>query len=217
MQPCPTRVRKHIEHVEFWLRRIEPWLTGIGRVKKVLPVPDALPLWLDLAGVVSRWGHRTAEVSREALFAAIRLFGPTMAGVMAASSSSADRVAAIITAAEEAAERIRLEAETRMEARIAEGDRAANNRVRAAEEEAADILASARADAQRVRGDAESRALETMARAEDQAGRLNDGTRSFANEFIPNREQMVAREPDETRPLNSDEMPTPPHGDKLRG
>jgi hypothetical protein len=51
---------------------------------------------------------------------------------------------------------------------------------------------------------------------EDQTGRLNEGTRPFANEFIPNREQMVARDQEAARPLDSEEIPTPPHGDKLR-
>src|SRR4029077_17382310 len=44
----PARVRKHIEHVEFWLRRIEPLLTGVGRVKKLALVPDGLPFRFDL-------------------------------------------------------------------------------------------------------------------------------------------------------------------------
>src|SRR2546430_10795146 len=48
MQPRPTRVRKHIEHVERWLLRIEAFLAGIGRVKKLALVPDGLPLGLDL-------------------------------------------------------------------------------------------------------------------------------------------------------------------------
>ena len=48
VQPRPARVGKHIEHVEFWLRRIETFLAGIGRVKKLAVVPDGLPLRLDL-------------------------------------------------------------------------------------------------------------------------------------------------------------------------
>src|SRR5438094_1284805 len=48
VQPRPARVRKHIEHVEFWLRRIETFLAGVGRVKKLALVPDGLPLRLDL-------------------------------------------------------------------------------------------------------------------------------------------------------------------------
>jgi hypothetical protein len=48
VQPRPTRVRKHIEHVELSLVRIEAFLAGIGRVKKLAFVPDGLPLGLDL-------------------------------------------------------------------------------------------------------------------------------------------------------------------------
>ena len=48
VQPGPARVRKHVEHVEFWLRRIETFLAGVGRVKKLALVPDGLPFRLDL-------------------------------------------------------------------------------------------------------------------------------------------------------------------------
>src|SRR5436190_23877325 len=48
MQPGPTRVREHIEHVELWLLGIEPFLARIGRVKRLALVPDGLPLWLNL-------------------------------------------------------------------------------------------------------------------------------------------------------------------------
>ena len=48
VQTGTARVRKHIEHVELWLRRIETFLAGIGRVKKLALVPDGLPFRLDL-------------------------------------------------------------------------------------------------------------------------------------------------------------------------
>jgi vacuolar-type H+-ATPase subunit H len=91
-------------------------------------------------------------------------------------------VATIVAAAEETAERIRLETEQRMHDRIAEGERAAENRVRAAEEEAAEIVESAEAQAARVRetgrADAEkavanatSEALAIVARAQENADR----------------------------------------------
>src|SRR5205085_10706390 len=48
VQPRPARVRKHIEHVEFWLRRIETFLARVGPVKKLALVPDGLPFRLDL-------------------------------------------------------------------------------------------------------------------------------------------------------------------------
>jgi hypothetical protein len=103
---------------------------------------------------------------------------------MAGSDVSAARVAAILTAAEDAAERIRAEAEERLDARVAEGDRAAENRVRAGEEEAAEIIAEARAEAERIRGEAEGRALETMARAEDQASQAADESRRRAADLL---------------------------------
>ena len=59
-------------------------------------------------------------------------------------ASAADRVGSIVAAAEAAAERIRAEAERRMRDRIEEADRAAEHRVQAAEEEAAEVLATAR-------------------------------------------------------------------------
>src|SRR5947209_7456811 len=65
--------------------------------------------------------------------------------------AAADRVASIVAAAEAAAERMRSEAEERMRARIAEGDRAADNRVKAAEEEAEEIVRLAQAEATRLR------------------------------------------------------------------
>nr|MDQ6914676.1 hypothetical protein [Actinomycetota bacterium] len=52
-----------------------------------------------------------------------------------------DRVAQIVTRAEETAEAVRLEAERRANERIAEADRAANYRVEAAEAEALEVLA----------------------------------------------------------------------------
>src|SRR6478736_10027328 len=48
VQPGPARVRKHIEHVEFRLRRIETLLARVRRVKKLALVPDGLPFRLDL-------------------------------------------------------------------------------------------------------------------------------------------------------------------------
>src|SRR5436853_7863169 len=48
VQSGPARVREHIEHVEFLLRGIETCVAGIGRMKNLALIPDALPLWLDL-------------------------------------------------------------------------------------------------------------------------------------------------------------------------
>jgi vacuolar-type H+-ATPase subunit H len=83
-------------------------------------------------------------------------------------SSAADRVEGIIGAAEQAAERIRLETEERVRERIAEGERAAQNRIDAAEEEAAEIVRWAQEEAARVREAAkkESDAVRTKAESE---------------------------------------------------
>src|SRR5262249_49013420 len=48
VQPGSAGVRKHIEHVEFWLRRIETLLAWVQRVKKLALLPDGLPFRLDL-------------------------------------------------------------------------------------------------------------------------------------------------------------------------
>lgn len=58
-----------------------------------------------------------------------------------------------MSAAEAAADQIRSETEDRVLDRIAEGQRAADNRVRAAEEEAAEILANARIESEKLRRD----------------------------------------------------------------
>ncbi len=110
-------------------------------------------------------------------------------------SSDAERVSSILTAAEDTAERIRKEAEDRVRERIAEGQRAADNRVRAAEEEAAEILASARVEAERLRRDrsrggragqdngATSEALTIVANAQQNADEtLEQATEAAAQE-----------------------------------
>src|SRR5262245_58261707 len=48
VQPSPARVRKHVEHIEFWLRLIETFFVWIGCVKKLSLVPNGLPFRLDL-------------------------------------------------------------------------------------------------------------------------------------------------------------------------
>lgn len=61
------------------------------------------------------------------------------------------------------------QAEERVRSRIAEGERAAENRVRAAEEEATEILAEARAEAEKAKSDATGEALAIVARAQENA------------------------------------------------
>src|SRR5215472_11978961 len=48
VQSGSAGVRKHIEHVEFWLRRIETLLAWVQRVKKLALLPDGLPFRFDL-------------------------------------------------------------------------------------------------------------------------------------------------------------------------
>jgi vacuolar-type H+-ATPase subunit H len=94
--------------------------------------------------------------------------------------TSADRVASILAAAEQTAEQVRLEAEEKLKARVAEGDRAAQYRIDAAEEEASELVAEARAEADRVlreareldeqvRTTATSEALSIIAKAQQNA------------------------------------------------
>ena len=63
---------------------------------------------------------------------------------LVAPQQPADQIASVLEAAQSAADQLRLEAEGRVRSRIAEGERAAELRVSAAEEEAAEILGSAR-------------------------------------------------------------------------
>jgi F0F1-type ATP synthase membrane subunit b/b' len=103
-----------------------------------------------------------------------------MAGVSNAQVPVHEQVSAIVTAAEAAAARMREEAEERVRARIAEGQRAADNRVAAAEVEARELLEEAREEAARVReaarldterakGEATTQALTIVSRAQDEA------------------------------------------------
>src|ERR1700752_184749 len=43
-----TGIRKHVQHVELRLRRIEPRFTGVGYSESLLFRPDALPLRLEI-------------------------------------------------------------------------------------------------------------------------------------------------------------------------
>ena len=53
VQPRAARVGEHVEHVVFRARGVEAGLAGIGRVKGLPFVPDALPAWLEL--VERKW------------------------------------------------------------------------------------------------------------------------------------------------------------------
>ncbi len=106
-------------------------------------------------------------------------------------ATSSARVAAILEAAEVAADRLRADTEARVRDRIAEGTRAADNRVQAAEDEARDILVDARVEAARLRDEAEgeaervrtaaaSEALAIVARAQADAAHQRDEVESYA-------------------------------------
>jgi hypothetical protein len=103
---------------------------------------------------------------------------------------TSQRVGAILAAAEEAASRIRDEAEARMNDRITEAARAGNARVAAAEEEAAELLATARAEAEAERSRSASEALATIGAAEEDAGRTRKAAERDAKEA---REQAAAQ------------------------
>ena len=106
-----------------------------------------------------------------------------------AAQEAADRVAGIISAAEQLAEQVRHEADERVRERLAEGDRAAQYRIRAAEEEANEILAEARQEAGRLMTEAEelnteaaSKALTVVADAENTAERIIAEARQAATQ-----------------------------------
>lgn len=86
-----------------------------------------------------------------------------------AAGAAADRVGSILAAAEAAAERIRNEAERRLNERIAEAERAADHRVQAAEEEAAEIIGEAEAQAAATRSEAQAETASMRAEAATEA------------------------------------------------
>jgi vacuolar-type H+-ATPase subunit H len=91
---------------------------------------------------------------------------------------AAVEVGRIVEAAERAADEIREQAETRARARIAEADRATENRVRAAEEEANELLTTARAEAAKLTSEAQKLRQE----AEEERVRLVAEALEAANE-----------------------------------
>ena len=105
--------------------------------------------------------------------------------------SAADRVAAIISAAEDTADEVLRDAEARMKARIAEGERAAQYRIVAAEEEAQELVANAQSESDRLaregherdeaaRTTATGEALAIMARAQGDADATLDAATATA-------------------------------------
>jgi vacuolar-type H+-ATPase subunit H len=98
--------------------------------------------------------------------------------------SVSDQVAAILAAAEQTAEQLRVEAEERLRARIAEADRAAENRVTAAEEEAAEIVRAAHDEATRAARDTVARAQAEADRIRMEAGEAKEKATSEALEIV---------------------------------
>jgi cell division septum initiation protein DivIVA len=117
-------------------------------------------------------------------------------------SVASAKVAAIVEAAERAAEDLRLKTEERVRARIAEADRAADLRVEAAEAEARDIVAQARRDAEeliatarhdvqgvhdeaaRARSDAETEAAQMRFETEEYGKQARQAARDEARAII---------------------------------
>src|ERR1700741_1957845 len=77
VQPRPAGIRKHVEDVKFWLRRIETLLAGIRRMKKLMLVPDRLPFrfnlikWIRFATLASHWiiNQESRKIGKENGFA----------------------------------------------------------------------------------------------------------------------------------------------------
>src|SRR5689334_22758262 len=71
VQSSPAWVWKHVEYVEFFLRRIEIFFTGIWRVENIAFVPNGLPFRLDLmeriwfTAVASHTGKSRNHKARE--------------------------------------------------------------------------------------------------------------------------------------------------------
>ena len=104
-----------------------------------------------------------------------------------AADATADRVGSILEAAEKAASEMRRDAEDRVRARIAEADRGAENRVKAAEEEAAEILAAARKEAAKLRKDSKAEAKRAIDEATSKG--LEVGRRMRPTGCSPRRER----------------------------
>jgi cell division septum initiation protein DivIVA len=126
-------------------------------------------------------------------------------------SIASAKVAAIVEAAERAAEDLRLKTEARVRERIAEADRAADLRVEAAEAEARDIVDAARREAAAVeaearegvrliheragqaREDADRHKAATLAEAQEQAARVRADADAYAEDAKRNA-KVDARE-----------------------
>ena len=106
---------------------------------------------------------------------------------------AAQQVAQIVHAAEEAADQLRAEAETRSRERIAEAQRAAGYRVQAAEEEAAEILAAAKAEAAQLVAEGRKAAEAEAAKVHAEAAEVRASAREEAR-TVTSEARLAARE-----------------------
>ena len=97
---------------------------------------------------------------------------------------AAAHVQEILVAAEETAEEMRLQAERRMQARIAEGQRAADQRIQAAEAEALEILGAAQEQADAVIAEARSAADQAREAARREAREIVGEASASAREVL---------------------------------
>lgn len=101
-------------------------------------------------------------------------------------------MASILQAAEAAAQRLRADTEARMRDRIAEGDRAAEYRVTAAEEEAAEIVARARESAAEIMAESDRRAARSRQQAETYCSELLGEAQAIADEVRTEGLELVS-------------------------
>jgi cell division septum initiation protein DivIVA len=143
---------------------------------------------------------RTGDAGREELDGLLSSLGASRP--LSEISVASSKVAAIVEAAERAAEDLRLKTEERVRQRIAEADRAADLRVEAAEAEAREIVDQARRDAEalisqarvdvqgvhdeaaRTRSDAEAEALQMRAELETYAKDARQAARDDARAIV---------------------------------
>jgi len=114
------------------------------------------------------------------------------------------KVAAIVEAAERAAEQLRLETEERVRARIAEADRAADLRVEAAEDEAREIVESARREAATQRAEAERALAQRRVDAEAEIEKLRDDGAQQARALVAEARAAARRALEEGTGLSGD-------------
>jgi vacuolar-type H+-ATPase subunit H len=119
-------------------------------------------------------------------------------------AAAADRVASILSAAEATADRMRHDAEARLQDRVAEGDRAAAYRVQAAEEEAAEILATARSESERLLREARERDEEAKTTATSEALMIVAKAQESAEEMVSKATETAARHRQEAETYTRD-------------